>query len=409
MVKTDQIAIFVLMDNLFSLRQLMRWYGPSDPVSLQHIAQAGCSGVVSALHAIPAGEVWDAESIRAYKARIEAHNLSWTVVESLPVHEDIKSRTGNCGVYIENYKRSLANLAECGIEVATYNFMPVLDWLRTDVAYELPSKAEALLFNKADYAVFDLFLLKRPGAEADYAPEDIERYSARFEAMDEAKKKRLFRNMLLGLPGSDVSFTPGQVLELLGQYRHVGPKELKANLIHFLNAVTPTAEKAGIRLAIHPDDPPFPILGLPRIMSTDEDIEDIMAAVPSPANGLCFCTGSYGARPDNDLAAMARKWGSRIYFLHLRNTKRDEEGNFFEASHLDGDTDMFAVMMEAVKIMQRERRSIPMRPDHGHKMLDDLGKETYPGYSAIGRLKGLAELRGLEYGISRLLRQAGEI
>lgn len=397
------------MDTPFSLQQLMRWYGPNDPVQLQHIAQAGCSGVVSALHAVPVGELWKEEDIRAYKAHIEAHGLAWTVVESLPVHEEIKSRTGNCETWIENYRQSLINLGRCGIEVVTYNFMPVLDWLRTDLAHELPNGAEALLFNKADYAVFDLFLLKRPGAETGYSPEEVKRYSARYEAMSESKRKSLFSNIMLGLPGSEIPFTPGQVLELLEQYRHIDRKQLKANLIHFLQAVAPTAEEAGVSLAIHPDDPPFSVLGLPRIMSTGQDIEDIMAAVPSPANGLCFCTGSYGARADNDLPALARKWGSRIYFLHLRNTKRDEEGNFYEADHLDGDTDMLAVMSEAIKIMQRERRSIPMRPDHGHKMLDDLGKKTYPGYSAIGRLKGLAELRGLEYGVTRLLQQRGEI
>lgn len=397
------------MKNSFSLQQMMRWYGPSDPVQLQHIQQAGCSGVVSALHAIPVGDVWEEKDIRDYKAHIEAHGLSWTVVESLPVHEEIKSRTGNCEAWIDNYRQSLANLGRCGIEVVTYNFMPVLDWLRTDLAYELPNKAEALLFNKADYAVFDLFLLKRPGAEKDYSPEEVERYSGRFEAMDEEKKERLFHSILLGLPGSEVPFTPEQVLKLLEQYRHIDRAKLKANLAHFLQAVTPAAEAAGVKLAIHPDDPPFSVLGLPRIMSTGQDIEDIMAAVPSPANGLCFCTGSYGARADNNLPAMAGKWGSRIYFLHLRNTKRDAEGNFYEANHLDGDTDMFAIMREVVKLMHREQRSIPMRPDHGHKMLDDLGKKTYPGYSAIGRLKGLAELRGLEYGVTRLLKTTGEI
>lgn len=388
------------MNTPIALQQLMRWYGPSDPVRLQHIAQAGCSGVVSALHAVPVGAVWEVEEIQAHKAAIEAEGLSWTVVESLPVHEDIKTHSGGCDAYIENYKQSLRNLARCGIEVVTYNFMPVLDWVRTDVAFVLPNKAEALLFNKSDYAVFDLFLLQRPGAEADYSPEEIKRHAARFESMPPEKRERLFRNVLLGLPGSDVPFTAAQVLELLEQYKHIGREQLKANLIHFLKEVAPAAREAGIRLAIHPDDPPYSVLGLPRIMSTNQDIQDLMDAVPDAANGLCFCTGSFGARADNDLVGMIKKWGARIHFLHLRNTKRDEEGNFFEASHLDGDTDMHAIMSEVVQLMQREQRSIPMRPDHGHKMLDDLGKKTYPGYSAIGRLKGLAELRGLEYGLA---------
>lgn len=381
----------------------MRWYGPNDPVPLPHIAQAGCTGVVSALHAIPVGEIWTVEAIRDYKAHIAAHGLSWTVVESLPVHEDIKTASGRYREYIDNYCRSLENLAACGIKVVTYNFMPVLDWVRTNVAYELPNRSEALFFNKADYASVDLFLLKRPGAEKDYTPEELESYRAHFAGLDEGYKQRLFQNVLLGLPGSDVAFTPDQVLEQLGHYRHIDRRQLQQNLISFLRSITPTAEAAGIQLAIHPDDPPYSVLGLPRIMSTEQDVVTLMEAVPSPANGLCFCTGSFGARPDNDLPAMAERWGSRIHFLHLRNTQRADAGNFMEANHLEGDTDMYAVMREVVQLMQREQRSIPMRPDHGHKMLDDLGKKTYPGYSAIGRLKGLAELRGLEYGIRRSL------
>lgn len=382
----------------------MRWYGPNDPVPLEHIAQAGCTGVVSALHAIPVGDIWTEAAIRAYKANITAHGLSWTVVESLPVHEDIKTRSGKFQEYIDNYCQSLQNLAACGLKVVTYNFMPVLDWVRTNVTYELPNHSEALFFNKADYAVVELFMLKRPGAEKDYTVKELEKYRAHFEALDENYKKRLFQNVLLGLPGSDVAFTPEQVLEQLGHYKDIDRNQLQQNLIAFLQAITPTAEAVGIQLAIHPDDPPYSVLGLPRIMSTEADVESVMAAVPSPANGLCFCTGSFGARPDNDLPAMAKRWGSRIHFLHLRNTKRTPEGNFMEANHLEGDTDMYAIMREVVTLMQREQRSIPMRPDHGHKMLDDLKKTTYPGYSAIGRLKGLAELRGLEYGIQRSLK-----
>lgn len=390
----------------YKLEQLMRWYGPNDPVSLPHIAQAGCTGVVSALHAIPVGDIWERADIEDYKAGINAHQLSWTVVESLPVHEDIKTNSGNCRQYLDNYCRSLQHLAACGIKVVTYNFMPVLDWVRTNVAYTLPNGSEALYFSKADYAVVDLFLLQRPGAENDYRPEALEEYRSYFQGMDEAYQKRLFRNVLLGLPGSDVAFTPEQVLTQLQHYKNIDREQLRANLIRFLEAVTPTAEAVGIQLAIHPDDPPYSVLGLPRILSTEQDVEAIISAVPSPANGLCFCTGSFGARPDNDLPAMAKRWGSRIYFLHLRNTSRTAEGNFMEANHLEGDTDMYAVMREVVELMQREGRSIPMRPDHGHKMLDDLGKTTYPGYSAIGRLKGLAELRGLEYGVRRSLEAA---
>jgi mannonate dehydratase len=391
-----------------SLQQLMRWFGPSDPVRLRDIAQAGCSGVVSALHAIPVGAVWPLDDIKSHKEKIESENLSWTVVESLPVHEDIKTHSGHCEAYIENYRQSLFNLSRCGIEVVTYNFMPVLDWVRTDTAYILPNKAEALMFNRADYAVADLFLLKRPGAAGDYAPEEITQFSARFESMSRLEKKRLFKNILLALPGSDVPFTSNEILGLLDHYKHIDAQRLKDNLIRFLKEITPVAEEAGIKLAIHPDDPPFPVLGLPRIMSTDRDIEDVMNAVPGKANGLCFCTGSFGARAGNDLVGMVKKWGSRIYFLHLRNTRRDEEGNFMEASHLEGDADMFEIMCEVVRLMRREKRSIPMRPDHGHKMLDDLDKNTYPGYSAVGRLKGLAELRGLEYGVRRWLDRAGE-
>ncbi|MCB0639560.1 MAG: mannonate dehydratase [Lewinella sp.] len=387
-----------------ALEQCMRWYGPQDVVSLRDIAQAGCTGVVTALHQIPVGEVWTVEAIQERQRLIAAQGLRWSVVESLPVHEEIKMQSGQWRTWIANYQRSLRNLAACDVRVITYNFMPVLDWVRTDVAYQLPDGSEALFFHRADYAVFDLFMLRRPGAEADYTAEELAHYRRHFDAMPDAKRQQLFRNVLLGLPGSDVPFTPEQVLELLDQYGKIDRKQLKAHLIHFLEAVTPVAEEVGCQLAIHPDDPPYSVLGLPRILSTETDVADLMAAVPSPANGLCFCTGSFGARPDNDLPGMIRRWGNRIFFLHLRNTKRDEAGNFFEADHLAGDTDMYAVMEAAVALMRREDRSIPMRPDHGHKMLDDIGKTTYPGYSAIGRLRGLAELRGLEYGIQRQLQ-----
>ncbi len=385
------------------LEQTMRWYGEQDPVQLQHIAQAGCTGVVSALHHVPVGEIWEIDEIMYHKETIEEEGLQWSVVESLPVHEDIKTRSGDYLRYIENYKQSIINLAACDVRVITYNFMPILDWLRTDVSKRLPNKSEALLFNKKEYAIFDLFLLKRPGAMDDYSDKEIEVLRADFEKMNYRKRKTLFKNMLYALPGSDVPFTARQILAQLEKYKDIDRSKLKEHLIAFLNAITPTAEQHGAQLAIHPDDPPFSVLGLPRVWSTAADVAEVISAVPSKANGLCFCTGSFGARADNDIPQMIRDYGDRIYFLHLRNTKRDAEGNFMEANHLEGDTDMYAVMTEVVQLMQRENRSIPMRPDHGHKMLDDLKKVTYPGYSAIGRLKGLAELRGLEYAVGRAL------
>lgn len=386
------------------LDQCMRWYGPDDPVKLRHIAQAGCTGVVTALHHIPVGEVWTVDEILLHKETIESKGLQWLVVESLPVHEDIKTKSGDYAIYIENYKQSIRNLAECNIRVITYNFMPVLDWVRTEVSKKLANKSEALSFNKNDYIIFDLFLLKRPNAAYDYDQKEVEFLTEEFQKMKYMKRRKLFQNVLQGLPGSDVPFTAGEVLRLLKKFEKIDRPALKANLIYFLSEITPVAEEVGSVMAIHPDDPPFSVLGLPRIMSTEQDIQDIMEAVPNKANGLCFCTGSFGARPDNDIPSMIKKWGSRIYFLHLRNTKREENGNFMEANHLEGDTNMFEVMREVILIMQREQRNIPMRPDHGHKILDDLKKRTYPGYSAIGRLKGLAELRGLEYGIIESLK-----
>jgi mannonate dehydratase len=391
------------MNNMstYHLHQTMRWYGPHDVVDLWHIRQAGCAGVVTALHHIPVGEVWTIEENEKRKAMIEAAGLTWTVIESLPVSDDIKRQTGPWQQHIENYKQSLRNVAQCGLKVVTYNFMPVLDWLRTDVEYELPDRSKALYFNFADFIVFDLYLLGRPGAEADYTPAQLEQARAHYEAMPEAEKQRIFSNCLLGLPGSDIPFTRDEVLEALDRYAHIDATMLKKHLFDFLQQVVPVAQEVGVVMAIHPDDPPYSLLGLPRIVSTRQDLQDLLDAVPLPANGLCFCTGSLGARPTNDLPAMIRQFGERIHFLHLRNTRRDAAGNFYEADHLDGDTDMYAVMKEVVGVMQRTQRSIPMRPDHGHQMLDDINKKTYPGYSAIGRLRGLAELRGLELGVSR--------
>jgi mannonate dehydratase len=380
----------------------MRWYGPHDAVSLRDIRQAGCAGVVTALHHIPYGEVWPIAEIEKRRALIEAAGMTWTVVESLPVHDDIKRQTGNWQLYIENYKTTLRHLAVCGLKVITYNFMPVLDWLRTDIAWELPDGARALRFEFAAFAAFDLFLLKRPGAEKDYSTDEIAKASQQIESMDQAGRERIFENLLLGLPGSDDSFTPAQVLEELEKYRNITPQQLKKHLFDFLKAVAPVAEECGLQMAIHPDDPPYPVLGLPRVVSTEQDLAELLDAVPIYANGLCFCTGSLGARPDNDIPVMLRRFGNRIHFLHLRNTKRDPAtGDFYEAAHLEGDTDMAAAVSEILRIMQNRQIALPMRPDHGHQMLDDLNKKTYPGYSAIGRLRGLAELRGLELGLMR--------
>jgi mannonate dehydratase len=388
------------MKQKVKFEQSMRWFGPHDDVKLSDIRQAGCSAVVTALHHIPVGEVWSTAEIRTRQKLVSAAGMEWTVVESLPVHEDIKTNTGDCARFIENYKQSLRNLSECGIKVVTYNFMPILDWMRTDTSFSLPDGSKALRFERVAFMVFDLFLLQRPGAESDYTPAEIEQARSRHASMTKEEQDQLFKNTLLGLPGSEVPFTPEIILQELKAYADIDAERLKEHLSNFLQQVVPVAEEVGVLMAIHPDDPPYPILGLPRIVSTESDISYLLNAISSPSNGLCYCTGSLSARPDNDLCGIISRYGKQINFVHLRNTKSDSEGNFYEADHLDGNVDMYAVMRKLIELMQETGKQLTMRPDHGHQMLDDLQKITYPGYSAIGRLKGLAELRGLELGIS---------
>lgn len=391
------------------MEQTWRWYGPKDPVSLDDVRQAGATGVVTALHHIPNGEVWPVADIKERQAVLAAKGLTWSVVESIPVHEEIKTHTGDYDKHIANYQQSIRNLAECGIDTVCYNFMPILDWTRTDLEYELPDGSRALRFDQIAFGAFELHILKRKGAEADYSEEEQRQVLDYFNNMSDAEKEKLTRNIIAGLPGAEEGYTLDQFRARLAEYDGISKEQLRENMAYFLRAIVAVAEEAGVRLAVHPDDPPRPILGLPRIVSTIEDMQWLKETVDSIYNGFTMCTGSYGVRADNDLVRMIETFGDRIHFTHLRATCReDNPKTFHEGAHLQGDVNMVAVVKAILTEEQRRKnagdlRPIPMRPDHGHQMLDDLHKKTNPGYSAIGRLKGLAEVRGVELALKQTM------
>jgi mannonate dehydratase len=386
-----------------------RWYGPNDAVSLRDIRQAGAVNIVSALHHVPNGDVWEIEEIKAHQQLIEAAGLKWGVVESVPVHEDIKQRVGEYQLYINNYKQTLKNLAACGIHTVCYNFMPVLDWTRTHLYKPLADGSTALAFQIDAMRAFDLCVLKRAQAQEEYTLEEISAAENYFETLDAEAIEDLTKSIIAGLPGAEEGYTLDQFNQRIQAYKHLSKDDLHQHLILFLEELVPTLESVDVRMCIHPDDPPHSLFGIPRVVSTAEDLSILFDAVPSLHNGLTFCTGSFGVRADNDLVAMFTKHAARIHFLHFRSTQRDGKGNFYEANHLEGDVDMYAMVKAALSEEAKRKHSgradwaIPMRPDHGHQMLDDLNKITNPGYSAIGRLRGLAELRGLALAITRIL------
>jgi mannonate dehydratase len=386
-----------------------RWYGPNDAVSLRDIRQAGAVNIVSALHHVPNGEVWEIEEIKAHQKLIEAAGLQWGVVESVPIHEDIKQRVGNFQHYINNYKQTLKNLASCGIHTVCYNFMPVLDWTRTHLYKTLGDGSTALAFQIDAMCAFDLCILKRAQAKEEYTPDEVDAAEKYFDSLDAAAIDELTKSIIAGLPGAEEGYTLNQFNQRIQAYKHLSKQDLQQHLILFLQELVPTLEAVDLKMCIHPDDPPQSLFGIPRVVSTTEDLDVFFSTVPSLYNGLTFCTGSFGVRADNDLNAMFSKHASRIHFLHFRSTQRDGNGNFYEANHLEGDVDMFSMVKAALNEEATRKKSgrpdwaIPMRPDHGHQMLDDLNKLTNPGYSAIGRLRGLAEIRGLALAISRTL------
>lgn len=387
------------------MQQTWRWFGPQDPVLLDHVKQAGATGVVSALHHLYRGEAWPRDEVLKRKEHIEAAGLTWSVVESIPIHNSIKLQTGPFRKFTDAWKDSLRAIAQAGIKVVCYNFMPVLDWTRTDLRWQLPSTGYALRFDRTDFAAYDLFILRRPGAERTYKEEQTGAARARYEQMSSVRQGELEQTIIAGLPGGEGSYDRASLQTLIAEYAEMRPDDLCAHLISFLKEVVPVAEELGVRLAIHPDDPPWSLFGLPRVASTAQDARAILGGVGSEANGLTFCVGSYGARADNDLIAMVKEFAPRIHFVHLRQVMREGDGSFYEAEHLNGSSDVVGVILEILREETRRRKQgrpdceIPMRPDHGHLLADDISRATNPGYSLIGRLKGLAELRGVIEGL----------